>query len=316
MLSVEEKKIFTEIIRDFQDQLDRDSGRTKKPRKTGITMVLVFDVVNQGPDYVKPCQELVDRVKLLDTLWHNDLSVVEKAIESYREMDIDVALGGTQFEIAKAQGKLKAYLKMLKSLGINEIEVENHGMGASLKELQDEVRMAKDEGFKVIGEVGKKWWWKDPTRVSRDLISVEKTVEQAKGFLEAGADHIYWEGMIVRNLIGTQLENVEGQKQFLEVVRQINSEKMIFEVWDGRSMPNHPIISWLVRELGPNVNLANIFPPDIKYVEWIRHGIIYEMDHPYMRWAHDRSAAEHWWQVESPDYNIDMERGYCLKPFF
>jgi 2-methylisocitrate lyase-like PEP mutase family enzyme len=27
----------------------------------------------------------------------------------------------------------------------------------------------------------------------RDLISVDKAVEQALGLIEAGADHIYWE---------------------------------------------------------------------------------------------------------------------------
>jgi phosphosulfolactate synthase len=303
----------SDMLRESQDKLDRDAGRTHKPRATGITMVLVFDVVNQGPDFIRPFQELVDRVKLLDTLWHHDSSVVERAIKQYREMQIDVALGGTQFEIAKAQGKLREYLTLLNQLGINEIEVENHASGATLEELRDEIKMAKDAGFKVVGELGKKWAWKDATRKSRDLIHVDRVVEQAQTMLEAGADYIYWEGMVVRNLIGTQLENQEGQQQFLEVVNTLDSNKMIFEIWDARNQGNHPIIAWMVKELGPNVNLANIYPADVKWVEWIRHGIIYEMDHPYMRWSHDRSAAPNWWQIESPDYSIDLQRGYRLK---
>ncbi|MCK6512991.1 phosphosulfolactate synthase [Myxococcota bacterium] len=303
----------TEMLKLFQDKLDADSLRTRKPRKTGITMVLVMDVVNQGPEFIRSYSELVDRVKMLDTLWHNDLSIVEKAVAQYRDMNIDVALGGTQFEVAKAQGKLKEYLHLLHQLGINEIEVENHASGASLEEFKDEIKMAKDAGFTVVGELGKKWAWKDPTRKGRDQVYVDKVTELALGLLEAGADYIYWEGMVVRNLIGTQLENIEGQKQFLEVVKAVNSDKMVFEVWDARNQGNLPIISWLVKELTPNVNLANIYPPDVKWVEWVRHGIIFEMDHPYMRWSQDKSQCEHWWQIESPDYHQDMQRGFALK---
>ena len=300
------------MLRDFQDTLDRESRRTQKPRTTGITMILIIDVANQGPSYIKASQELVDRVKLIDTLWHHDFKVLERAVADYRDMQIDVALGGTQFEIAKAQGKMQQYLDMLKRLGVNEVEVENHASGATMDETRDEIKMIKDQGFKVVGELGKKWSWKDDTRKSRDLIHVDRVVEQANQMIEAGADYIYWEGMVVRNLIGSYLENAEGQQQFLDVVSQVNSDKMIFEVWDARKMGNSPIISWLVHKLGPNVNLANIYPTQIKTTELMRHGVFYEMDHPYMRWSHDKSQAENWWEMEMPDYTVDLQRQYRL----
>ncbi|UCF56765.1 MAG: phosphosulfolactate synthase [Deltaproteobacteria bacterium] len=306
----------TQLLKEFQDTLDADSQRTKKPRKTGITMVIVTDVVNFGPKFIEPFQELVDRVKILDTLWHHDMSVVEKSIIAFRQMDMNVAMGGTQYEVAKAQGKIKEYIELLKNIGINEVEVENHASALTIQEMKDEVKKFKDEGFEVIGEVGKKWWWRDPTRASRDLISVEKTLEQALGLIEAGADYIYWEGMVLRGLIGTQLENKKGQKQLIEVATQVDPQKLVFEMWDCRFYPNNPLIAWLVKEFGPNVNLANIKPWDVKHVEWIRHGIFYEMDHPYMRWSQDRSAATNWWKIDAPDYDIDLQRGYVLKDFF
>jgi len=302
-----------EMMRDFEAQLNRDSRRTSKPRTTGITMILIIDVANQGPSYIKSNQDLVDRVKLIDTLWHKDFRIVERAVADYRDMNIDVALGGTQFEIAKAQGKMQQYLDMLKALGVNEVEVENHASGASLAETRDEIRMVKDQGFKVVSELGKKWAWKDETRKNRDLIHVDRVVDQAMQMIEAGADHIYWEGMVVRNLIGSYLENAEGQAQFLDVVRQVNSDRMIFEVWDARKMGNSPIIAWLVHKLGPNVNLANIYPTQIKTTEFMRHGVFYEMDHPYMRWSHDKDAAENWWEIAPPDYAVDMQKQYRLK---
>lgn len=302
-----------EMMRDFEAQLNRDSRRTAKPRTTGITMILIIDVANQGPSYIKSNQDLVDRVKLIDTLWHKDFRIVERAVADYRDMNIDVALGGTQFEIAKAQGKMQQYLDMLKALGVNEVEVENHASGASIAQTRDEIRMVKDQGFKVVSELGKKWAWKDETRKNRDLIHVDRVVDQAMQMIEAGADHIYWEGMVVRNLIGSYLENAEGQAQFLDVVRQVNSDRMIFEVWDARKMGNSPIIAWLVHKLGPNVNLANIYPTQIKTTEFMRHGVFYEMDHPYMRWSHNKDAAENWWEIAPPDYAVDMQKQYRLK---
>jgi phosphosulfolactate synthase len=304
------------ILKDVQDLLDKDSLRAQKPRKTGITMVLVEDVVNYGPSYVKPFQELIDRIKLLDFLWHHDMSVIEKAVAAYREMNMDVAPGGTHFEIAKAQGRLNEYLNLLKALGINEVEVENHAGLSTIEQIKDEVKFFKDQGFKVVGELGKKWWWRDATRVSRDLISVEKTVEQAQQLVESGADYVYWEGMIVRSLIGPQLENKEGQKRLIEVANRVDPEKMIFELWDTRNQSNRPLFAWLVKQFGPNVNLANIMPWEVKILEWIRHGIFYEMDHPYMRWLGDKSQGEYWWEIDTPDYDIDLQRNYTLKNSF
>ena len=305
-----------QILKDVQDILDKDAGRSKKPRKRGITMVLVEDITNFGPRFIEPFQELVDRIKILDFLWHHDLNIVENSVKAYREMGIDVAPGGTHFEVAKAQGRMNEYLQMLKDLGINEVEVENHAGISSMEEIKDEVKFFKEQGFKVVGELGRKWWGKDPTRVSRDFISVERTVKQAQQLLEAGADYIYWEGMIVRSLIGPQLENKKGQKQLIEVANEVDPEKLVFELWDTRNQSNRPLFAWLVRQFGPNVNLANIMPWDVKIVEWIRHGIFFEMDHPYMKWARDKSQGSSWWKMEAPDYEVDLQRNFVLKDSF
>ena len=305
-----------EILKHFQEKLDSDCQRTKKPRKTGITMVMVEDIANTGPKYIEPFQDLVDRIKILDGFWHRDMNIVEQTIKAFAKMNMKVSLGGLYFELAKTQGNLKEFMEALSGLGINEVEVENHAMDLTLEQMQQEVKNFKDNGFQVIGEIGKKWWWKDQTRISRDLISVEKTLEQARALIDAGADYLYWEGMIVRSLIGTQLENKKGQKQLIEVANQVAPEKMIFELWDCRNHPIHPMIAWLVKEFGPNVNLANIRPWDVKFVEWIRHGIFYEMDHPYLRWSQDKSVSSCWWKSEPPDYDVDLQRGYALKKFF
>jgi phosphosulfolactate synthase len=294
-----------------KSQLSIDAGRVGKPRSSGITMVLVFDVANYGPSFVAPYSQLVDKVKILDTMWHDDLRVFADAVEAYRALDISVACGGTQFELALAQGSMTKYVEMLKGLGINEVEVEHHADAPGLDEMRREVLFFKEHGLSVIGEVGKKWWWKDQTRLTRDAVSVNRTVESINTFAEAGADWIYWEGAVVCGLIGRQLENEAGQQQLLDVMRQVDQSKIVFEVYDRRGQPIYPILAWLVRHFGPNVNLANIEPWLVKRVEWIRHGITFEMDHPYMRWKADPSISSNWWGIpEVPDYSIDVQRPY------
>ena len=300
-----------------EEQLRVDSGRQAKPRTSGITMVLVFDVANYGPEFIRPFSKLVDKVKLLDTLWHDDPSVVRDAVAAYREMDISVACGGTQFEVAVAQNSVEDYIRGMKGVGISEVEIEHHADDLSSERIREEVQMFKGEGFDVVGEVGKKWWWRDPTRQTRDLINVDKTVEDIGAYLDAGADWIYWEGAVVGGLIGRQLENEKGQEQLLEVTRQIDLSRVIFEVYDRRNQAFYPMVAWLVRNFGPNVNLANIDPWMVKRVEWIRNGIAFEMDHPYQRWKADPTVSEAWWNIpDVPDYSVDVQRPYALYDAF
>jgi phosphosulfolactate synthase len=312
-VSAENEELGIKLTEQTQRLISADAERTSKPRKTGITMILVFDIANFGPRFVAPYSKLIDKVKILDTLWHDDTSTLFRAIREYRDLGISVSCGGTQFELAVAHGSVPDYIRFLKSAGIDQVEVEHHADQADNSQLRDEVDLFKQQGFGVIGEVGKKWHWKDPTRLSRDTVHVDRTVEAINTYVDAGADYVYWEGAVVGGLIGRQLENLEGQQQLLDVARQVNLSTLIFEVYDRRSQPLYPMFGWLVQKFGPNVNLANIDPWTVKRVEWIRHGIIFEMDHPYMRWKADPAAAEHWWELtEMPDYSIDVQRPYRL----
>jgi phosphosulfolactate synthase (CoM biosynthesis protein A) len=98
-----------------------------------------------------------------------------------------------------------------RELGANMIEVENHAADISLDRMRDEVHRLKDGGFLVVGEVGAKWAGSDKTRITADSVDVNKTIDEMSTLLEAGADHVYWEGMVVRALIGNKLENKAGR---------------------------------------------------------------------------------------------------------
>ncbi|ELY97188.1 hypothetical protein C481_20746 [Natrialba asiatica DSM 12278] len=59
------------------------------------------------------------------------------------------------------------------------------------------------------------------TRYSLDRVKIEETIERFERFLDAGCEAIYWEGMVVRNLIGRDLAYREGQKALLEVAEAV-----------------------------------------------------------------------------------------------
>ena len=302
-----------DLIRDTERLLAAAAGRTSKPRKRGITMVLTLDIVNFGPEFMKPFASLVDKVKILDTLWHDDHNALANAVRGFHELDISVALGGTQFELAIAHKSIDQYVEMLTDLGVTEVEVEHHADDASLAQMQEEVAAFKEAGFSVVGEVGKKWWWKDPTRTGRDSINVDRTIQNIDAYVAAGADLVYWEGAVVGGLIGRQLENMEGQQQLQAVAAGVDSERLVFEIYDRRGQPLWPMVSWLIMTFGPNVNVANIDPWSVKRLEWNRNGIIFEMDHPYMRWRANPSLSEHWWDLpDRPDYSVDVQRPYLF----
>jgi phosphosulfolactate synthase len=235
-----------------------------------------------------------------------DEDLIRKNIKIYRDWGIDVQIGGIPYEIAVLQGKQAQYMERARELGTNIVEVESHAAGLSLQQMKSEVKTLKGEGFKVVGEVGAKWANVDETRPSRDNVHVDKVIEKMQQLLEVGADHVIWEGMVVRALLGNHLENKQGQEQLFKVVEAVNQENIIFEMWSARGNPNSPLWGWLVQHFGPDVNLGNINIQDISMLETIRRGLSYDPAHPYIRWLSQGRPSANWWDMESPDYKVDL----------
>ena len=280
--------------------------RSPKPRKKGLTMVIDIAWFGASSPMVAGYKEYIDCVKSTARCLWVDEDIVRANIKAYRDWGIDVQIGGIPYEIAVLQGKQKQYMERARALGTNIVEVESHAAGLSLNQMKAEVKSLKGEGFKVVGEVGAKWADLDETRPSRDAVYVDKVVEKMSQLLEVGADHVIWEGMVVRALLGNRLENKKGQEQLFKVVETVNAENIIFEMWSARGNPNSPLWGWLIQHFGPDVNLGNINVQDISMLETIRRGLSYDPAHPYIRWLKDGKPMANWWEVESPDYKIDL----------
>ena len=280
--------------------------RAERPRKKGLTMVIDIAWFGATSPLVSAYKDYVDCVKSTARCLWVDEDLIRKNIKIYRDWGIDVQIGGIPYEIAVLQGKQAQYMERARELGTNIIEVESHAAGLSLQQMKSEVKTLKGEGFKVVGEVGAKWANVDETRPSRDNVHVDKVIEKMQQLLEVGADHVIWEGMVVRALLGNHLENKQGQEQLFKVVEAVRQENIIFEMWSARGNPNSPLWGWLVQHFGPDVNLGNINIQDISMLETIRRGLSYDPAHPYIRWLSQGRPSANWWDMESPDYKVDL----------
>jgi len=280
--------------------------RAERPRKKGLTMVIDIAWFGATSPLVAAYKDYIDCVKSTARCLWVDEELIRKNIMTYRNWGIDVQIGGIPYEIAVLQGKQAQYMERARELGTNIVEVESHAAGLSLQQMKSEVKTLKGEGFKVVGEVGAKWANLDETRPTRDAVHVDKVVEKMMQLLEVGADHVIWEGMVVRALLGNHLENKQGQEQLFKVVEAVRQENIIFEMWSARGNPNSPLWGWLVRHFGPDVNLGNINIQDISMLETIRRGLSYDPAHPYIRWLSQGRPSANWWDMESPDYKVDL----------
>src|SRR5579875_3387947 len=145
--------VSTKRFLDFLPKADR----SQKPRAKGITMVI--DPV--APIVLERYSDYIDTIKLLETtLWAPD-TVIKENIKEYKAHNINVQIGGVPYEIARASGKEEEFLKEAKDLGVDILEYETHAVKPTKEEVKEGVEMLRKKGFRVVGEVGAKWAYKD-----------------------------------------------------------------------------------------------------------------------------------------------------------
>lgn len=200
---------------------------------------------------------------------------------------------------------------MPRELGFDQIEVSSSA--TERREMDEEVRfteLAKELGFRVLGEVGKKFTEGDDSRSADDQIDVEATVRQMQVLLAAGAEKIYWEGHLLRRVMGeTPAEILARQEiatpQIMAVVDRIGAENIVFEVSGmvGRKT-RRAMHFWLIQLFGPEVNIGNARIEEIMTIEMMRRGTYPVFgfgpagDHPWIQ-ALARGGGEaspEWWK--------------------
>lgn len=294
--------------------------RQKKPRSSGLTMVIDTGYSRGFVEHVLEMYgHLIDVAKLTELHLTIPVKVLRRKIEAYQAHDIRVQPGGIILEIANAQNKGKQALDRLRELGFDQIEFSRTATSESGWEREKiQLEHARSIGFVTVGEVGRKFIEGDTTRKSENVLDVEATVAEMKSYFEAGAGKVYWEGHVLRQIMGNTAEEImqkaaTGTPQVLEVVKQIGAGRIMFE--QSGQMPylqRRAQQFWLVRLFGPDVNVANVRLEEVQILEHTRLGTwpIFGFgplgDHPYIKSLEREggAASATWWRdTKHPQHN-------------
>jgi phosphosulfolactate synthase len=288
--------------------------RSAKPRREGLTMVMdtgwptsfTDSLLDQYGDYL-------DVVKIWDPHLRAPEAEVRKKIAVYKKHKVRVQPGGIFMEIARIQGVENKVMDRLADMGFDVLEVSGTATNAErdMRKEADFVKRAKDLGFAVFGEVGKKFADHDQTRRSDEVVDEEVTVKEMLSLLNAGAERVYWEGHLLRRVMGESADDLlakreTGTQQAIRVAQEVGQDRIIFEVSPLRELNQRRTLQfWLVSVFGPEVNLGNVRLEELGFLEAVRsgshpvHGFGEAGDYPWIRAVENKRGPEYKWWAEA-----------------
>ncbi len=160
--------------------------RQEKPRECGITMVLDKGLgLETAESLMEISGEYVDYLKFgWGTSIVHEQDIIRKKVSMYQSHDITPYTGGTLFELAYMNDKLNEYFEEAHNLGFNAIEISDGSIQIPHDRKVECIEMARDEGFEVLSEVGKK----DPN-LDKEL-TLDERIEYMQEELDAGSSLI------------------------------------------------------------------------------------------------------------------------------
>jgi phosphosulfolactate synthase len=248
-------------------QLSQIPQRFKKPRTSGLTMVMDKGLSeNEVRNFLSVASPHVDLVKLGFGTSYVTPNLKQK-IEIYKSFDIPVYFGGTLFEAFLIRNQFDDYLNVCREYGITYMEVSDGSVTIPHAEKCGYIEKLTQYGI-VLSEVGSK--------DAAHIIPPYKWIELMKAELEAGSSYVIAEARETGNVgiyRGTG-EVREGLVQ--EILTQIPAEKIIWEA------PQKAQQLYFIELLGCNVNLGNIAPNEVLPLEAMRIGLRGDTFHLYL----------------------------------
>ena len=161
-------------------------------------------------------------------------------------------------EVAALQGRAEECLEWLGSSGFRQVEVSD-GLGLLGQEAKAALIRRAATSFTVVAEVG----MKEPTSV----LSPATWVELARADLYAGAATVIAEGR-ESGTVGLYAPDASVRTDVVDaLVDHVGAERLLFEA------PRKDQQAWLIRHIGPEVNLANVAPREALGLEALRLGL-------------------------------------------
>lgn len=232
--------------------------RSTKPRSVGLTHVLDKGMsVESARSALGSVAPHIDVWKFGWGTAYLDTALPEK-LGMLKAYGIRSCLGGTLLEISWAQGRADHCLDWAADVGFESVEVSRGVAAMTLAEKHGLLHRAA-ETFVVLSEVGSK----DPEQV----LTPRQWTHEVASDLAAGARWVITEGR-ESGTVGIYRDDGSIRADAVAaVVRGGGVDRVLFEA------PHKDQQAWLIREFGPDVNLANIAAEDVLALETLRLGL-------------------------------------------
>lgn len=232
--------------------------RIKKPRNSGITMVMDKGLsIPEAQNMMSVGHPHIDIVKLGFGTSFVTPNLREK-IEVYKSYDIPVYFGGTLFEAFLIRNQFNDYISVCKDYDISYMEVSDGSINIPHAEKCGYIEKLAKHGT-ILSEVGSK--------DAAHIIPPYKWIELMRAELNAGSTYVIAEAREAGN-VGIYRGSGEVREGLVqEILTQIPGEKILWEA------PQKAQQLYFIELLGCNVNLGNIAPTEVIPLETMRIGL-------------------------------------------
>ena len=240
---------------------------TAKPRSRGLSMVIDDGLPNDYVrDVLRTCGAWIDLMKIkTGTARLYPRQVLTDKLAIYKAAQVKPFLGGQFHEYVFAtlgEQALPRFYDEALTLGFETIEISDNTVPLTDRQRHDQIAGAVRAGLQVFGEVGSKETLSNPALL----------VKQAQICFDAGA-------VLVLVEAAELVRDGRVHQETLEVIRRgLPADRIMIELpgpWIAgvRSCDIEDMKKAVLREFGPDVNLANIDVRTVCDTEALRVGL-------------------------------------------
>ena len=238
--------------------------RSTKPRETGISEIVDWGLtLVEQAGLLDLAGEFIDVAKICcGYAGIYPLEVLKRKVEIYHEADVKVHPGGLYFEYAVAKNREAEFYDHCHEVGCDSLEVSDSRSDWSLSYKTALIGRAIDAGLRVVAEAG-----------GGEVHPIQDMVDDVKACLGAGAWKVTVDTAEITAPDGTIREDL-----FDALLAEVDMKDMIFElralpIRGGLTSQIRDTEKWLVRQFGPEVNIANLMHDWVFPLEALRRGV-------------------------------------------
>lgn len=192
----------------------------------------------------------------------HEQEIIKAKVKMYKEHDITPYTGGTLFELAYMNDKLSEFFDEARELDFPAIEISDGSTNIHHNDKLNCIRRAKQEGFEVLSEVGKK----NP-ELDKEF-TLDERIKYMQEELDAGSSLVIVEAREGGKNIGIFDKSGNAKEDEIDIILDnIEADKILWEA------PNKDQQVFFILKLGNTVNLGNVSSDDITSLETLRQGL-------------------------------------------